>query len=429
MIKALFAKKPKPGRYDFDPQSDSKVPQINNSTVIASSNFLDWSINGLKAAGVSVNEHTAMQVSAVYACVALIGGAIASLPLPVYKRTPDGREKTNHDVWWLLNEQPNTDYPAATFWESMLSSLLLHGDAFARIIRPSMVSQNITGFEWIHPHRVTVTKDKGLMVYTVRNWYPWQTGKDISYLASDIIHVAGPGFNGLRGMSQISFVLRTAAGIAIAADQYSAEFFENGARPDFAIELPNTPTKEQQDMMRDSWNDRYSGTGKRHKPALMAGGAKVHELTMNAEDSQLLSTRQFQVEDIARIFGVPPHMIGHTQNTTSWGSGVEQMSIGFIRYTLTRHLTKIEQELNRKIWPTGEKYFVEFNTAGLERGDIKTRTESYRISLGRAGENAWATINEVRRLENLPPIEGGDILSKASDTASSGANIGSNNAQ
>lgn len=408
----LFAKKQKISRYGIEAPTASKAPQINNSTVISSSNFLDWSMNGMTSAGVSVNEHTAMQVSAVYACVSLIGGAIATMPLPVYQRTADTRQKADHYVWWLLNEAPNKRYCAAVFWESMMSSLLLHGDAFARIIRRvNGFNSDILALEWIHPKRVVVCYDEDTgLLYKVFPDYLLDEDKTETYQAAEIIHIAGPGFNGLRGMSQIAYVLRNSAGIAIAADQYSAAFFENGARPDFAVELAGNPTAEQQEMMRKSWAERYQGINRAHTPALLTNGAKVHELTLNAEDSQLLSTRQFQVEDIARAFGVPPHMIGHTQNNTSWGSGVEQMGIGYVKYTLARHLAKIEQEINRKFWPNREKYFVEFNTAGLERGDYKTRQEGYRVGLGRAGEPGWLTVNEIRRTENMPPVDGGDLL-------------------
>ena len=232
-----------------------------------------------------------------------------------------------------------------------------------------------------------------------------------TYDQADIIHCPGPGFNGLRGKSQIKHVLTNPAGIALAADQYSANFFQNGAKPDFAIEMEGKPTTDQVEEMRRVWSEKYGGVSKSHLPAVLFGGTKVHELTMNAEDAQLIATRQFQVEDVARIFGVPPHMIGHTTNTTSWGSGVENMGIGFVKYTLARHLVKIEQELNSKLFPDGSM-FCEFNTAGLERGDYKTRNEGYRIALGRAGEPAWMTVNEVRKLENLPQVDRGDGLFK-----------------
>lgn len=382
------------------------MPDIRRGTEL-----FEWLSGGMSASGVAVTEQTAMRVSAVYACVNLIGGALASLPLPIYERTPDGRQRADHAYWWLLNEQPTEAMSAAVFWEYLAASLLLNGDAFARIVRTSNRSPQAVGLDPYPKSRVTVHKKDGMLLYEL--WNEDRTRAEIVD-QGDMIHVPGPGFDGKNGMSQIKHALRNPAGIALAADEYSAAFFKNGARPDFAIEIGGSVNEEQQDMLRRSWADKHSGIGKSHLPALLVNGAKVHELTMNAEDAQLIDTRRFQVEDIARIFGVPPWMIGHTQSTTSWGSGIEQMGIGFVKYTLQRHLVKFEQELNRKLWPTRARYFVEFNTAGLERGDYKSRNEGYRIALGRAGEPAWMTVNEVRRIENLPPIEGGDTITKGS---------------
>ncbi len=380
------------------------MPDIRRGTEL-----FEWLSGGMSAAGVTVTEQSAMRVSAVYACVNLIGGALASLPLPIYERTPDGRQRADHAYWWLLNEQPTDTMSAAVFWEYLAASLLLNGDAFARILRPSLRSTKVDGLEPYPKSRVTVHKQHGLLFYEL--WNEDRTQVEIVEQA-DMVHIPGPGFDGKNGMSQIRHALRNSAGIALAADEYSAAFFKNGARPDFAIEVGGSVNEEQQEMLRRSWADKHSGVGKSHLPALLVNGAKVHELTMNAEDAQLIDTRRFQVEDIARIFGVPPWMIGHTQATTSWGSGIEQMGIGFVKYTLQRHLVKFEQELNRKLWPTRSRYFVEFTTAGLERGDYKSRNEGYRIALGRAGEPAWMTVNEVRRIENMPPIEGGDTIPK-----------------
>lgn len=369
------------------------------------SELFEWLTGGSSSAGVAVTEQSAMRVSAVYACVNLIGGAIASLPLPIYQRTPDGRERARHDYWWLLNEQPNVQMSAAVFWEWMSASCLLLGDAFAEIERrgPEAVA-----FHPRHKSRVRVRRAEGRLWYVVTD----DDGKVRTLNQDDMLHIPGAGFDGLNGMSQIRHALRNPAGIALAADEYSASFFGNGARPDFALEVEGTVSAEQQDMIRKAWVDRYSGVKNAHLPALLVGGMKVHELTMNAEDAQLIETRRFQVEDIARIFGVPPHMVGHTAASTSWGTGIEQQSIGFVKYTLQRHLVKFEQELNRKLWPTRERYFVEFATAGLERGDYKSRNEGYRIALGRAGEPGWLTVNEVRRLENMPPVAGGDELNQ-----------------
>lgn len=379
---------------------------VDSSQIIEGSNLWETFTGGVSSAGVAVTERSARRVSAVYASVNLIGGAVASLPLPVYERTADGRQRVDHPYSDLLNEQPDPAWSAAVFWEYLVSSLLLNGDSYARILRPSRMSPRATGFRPYHQRNVVVQRVAQRLAYRLTD--P-ETNVVEVVDQDDMIHVPGPGFDGLTGESQIRNALRGAAGVALASDGYSAEFFANGARPDFALEYPTNLTQEQQDMVRSTWAGRHQGPSKSHLPALLSGGVRIQRLTMNAEDSQLIATRQFQVEDIARIFGVPAHMIGHTEKTTSWGSGVEQMSIGFVKYTLQRHLVKIEQELNRKLFG-GTRYFVEFLTAGLERGDYKTRNEGYRIALGRAGEPAWMTINEVRKLENLPPLEGGDDL-------------------
>ncbi|MEG7524714.1 MAG: phage portal protein, partial [Chromatiales bacterium] len=181
------------------------------------------------------------------------------------------------------------------------------------------------------------------------------------------------------------------------------------ARPDYFLTTDGVLKQEQVDMIKDGIDELHRGVSQSHRPGILQGGLKVDQLTLSAEDAQLIATRQFQVADIARIYGVPAHMIGHTEKTTSWGSGVEQLSIGFVKYTLQRHLVNYEQEINRKCL-RDRKLFSKFNTAGLERGDIKTRNEAHRIALGRAGEPGWSTVNEVRKLEDMPPIAGGNAI-------------------
>ena len=207
----------------------------------------------------------------------------------------------------------------------------------------------------------------------------------------------------------------------MSADDYANAFFQNGSRPDYALQTEKNLDAGQIDNLRNQIADRHGGATKAFKPMVLSGGLKVAPITMTAADSQLIEQRRFQVEDIARILGVPPFMIGHTANTSSWGTGVESMGIGFVKYTLQRHLVKIEQELNRKLLGDTPEYFCEFLTAGLERGDTKGRFDAYRVGLGRAGEPGFLTVNEVRRRENLPPIEGGDVLFKGNGDAPTSA--------
>ena len=366
---------------------------------------LDWS-NFVRG---SVDESSARSVAAVSACCDLIGGSIGCLPMHFYRRTPEGRSRYTPDLWWLFNERPSSQFSAAAFWQFISDSRLLHGDGFARIVRSSPYSPTVTGVEPYHPALVDVDRlPSGRLAYTL---HPRDTTETLIVVdQDDMLHFPGAGYNGIRSVSALKHGLKNGAGIAKAADDQAAQYMEDGARPDFAIEVPGEMTPDARETLRKSWMDRHSGQGSKKAPVVLAGGMKLHQLTMSAEDAQLLVTRQFQIEEICRIFGVPPFMIGHNEKTTSWGSGVESMGIGFVKYTLGRHLCAIEQEINHKFFKTSRN-FAEFLTAGLERGDLKSRNESYRVALGRAGEPGWMTVNEVRSIENLPPIEGGDSLS------------------
>lgn len=361
-------------------------------------------------AGKAVTEDTARQVSAVYSCVALIAGAVATLPLPIYERTAKGRALAEHPYYWLLNEQPNPDISAASLWEYLLEAYLFHGDAFAEIQRPSLRSNVVSGLLPHHPLRVQPFRDwnrAGKLLYRVQP----EVGAMYTLDPADMIHVPGLGFDGLRSVSPITYAARQAIGTAMAAEEFSGRFFSGGARPDVALETDAKADAEQVAVLRSTWQSRYGGTANANAgPVVLSGGLKLKQFSLNAEDSQLIETRAFQIEEICRIFGVPPHMVGHTDKATSWGAGVENMGRGFVKFTLQRHLVKIEQELNRKLWPTRSRYFVAFDVAGLERGDLKSENEALRIALGRAGEPGWMSQNEVRRIKNLPPVAQGDDL-------------------
>lgn len=385
--------------------ASSASPQALTWAGISWEEFLN---DGLGTSAVAVNEQSARGVAAVIACVNLIGGSIASLPLHFYRREKDGsRQRIDSPLWWLFNERPSAAWSAAAFWQYMSDARLFHGDAFARLHRGSAMATGgqVIGVEPWHPLFVDVEVDTdGRLIYGFRprpGIDPIGT-KTVVLEQDDVLHIAGPGFDGRRSPSMLRSALRHAAGIASAADQQSAQFMGDGARPDFAIEVPGDMGPEQRETLRQSWVARHTGQGAKKAPVVLAGGMKLHQLTMSAEDAQMIATRGFQVEEICRVFGVPPFMIGHTEKTTSWGSGVEQMSIGFVKYTLQRHLVAFEQEINAKLFRRAPN-FCEFVTAGLERGDIKTRFEAYRIALGRAGERSWIKPSEIRSLENMPP--------------------------
>ncbi|MGL6245637.1 phage portal protein [Pseudomonas sp.] len=361
---------------------------------------------GIQGAGVPVTEQTVMAIGAVYACVGIIGGALAALPFHLFKRLTDGRERYDSDLWWLFNESPWPSWTAASAWSFAAQSIGLKGDGFWRIRRVTPFTQAIQGFEPYHPDRVQVIQDAGRNYYRVVN----QDGTVDIVDQDDMLHFPGIGYDGKRSITPIRAALRPAGGIALAADEYAGSFFRNGARPDFALKTAGKLDHDAADLLRNTWAARHAGPSNAHLPAILTGGLDVQQLTMSAEDAQLLATRKFQIEDIARIFGVPPHMIGYTEKSTSWGSGIEQMSIGFVRYTLRRYIDAMAQEINRKIWPQSRSYFGEFNVDALLDGDSKAQAEYFAKALGGPGTQGWMTINEVRRLKNLKPIAGGDKL-------------------
>lgn len=358
------------------------------------------------SAGVVVSTETAKRSAAVYSCTRLIAGAVSLLPLPIYERSDDGgRTKADHDLWWLLNESPYQTLTACSFWEWMISSMLMRGDGLAQIIRDR--TGRPVKLMPLPRECVQIEKRNGELVYFVNDGE-----SQYGLFSDDVLHFPGYGFDGTKGESVIRYAARQAVGTALAADEFAGEFFSNGANPSMVITYPQNvaPTAEQQNQLREQFTERYVGTGNRHKPLLLVNGGEVKAVSLSAEDAQLLETRKFQVVEIARAFGVPPHMIGETSASTSWGSGIEQMSIGFVRYTLGPHLRRIEQELNRKLWPRSMRYFVEFNRDGLLAGDSKTEAEVIAKALGGPGTQGWMTVNEARRLKNLPPVDGGDEL-------------------
>lgn len=354
------------------------------------------------------SEQSIMRVTAASSCVKLISGAIASLPMHVYKRASDGdlTRDINNDLWWMLNEQFCPRWSASAGWAFIVGSMLLHGDGFAEILRSN--TGQINGLVPIHPSRVRViaTPDGSRLVYevqpdtTIESPLPEVAQRRVLD-QDDILHVPGFGFNGLRGLSALRYSLANSGMLAINAQNFSASFLENMARPDFALRTDQQLSPESFDRLKESLDYNHKGPLNAGKPMILEGGLQVQTLTMPLEEMQLLETRKFQVEEIARAFGVQPFMIGHTEKTSSWGSGVEAMGAGFVRYTLRDHLNTFQNEINRKFFRTS-RLSAEFDTTELERADTVAMFTAIRTALGRAGEPAFMTLEEARKMLRLP---------------------------
>jgi len=369
-----------------------------------------------------LNEHSARSVTAITACVNLISGVTATLPAAVMSvDIPTGERAPlmTDELRWVLNEEMSPLWPASVGWEFLVASMLYEGDAIA-IIKRDRVTYRPIGLEPVHPLRVqnTIVTPSKRMVYLIAPQVlpnGQVVGETELYDQDDIIHVPGFGFNGLRGMSPLRYSLRNAGAVALAAQEYAGRFFVNGARPDYALATDQNLAAPKIKELQDLIDERHRSVANAHRPMLLHSGLKMTTLQISQADMQLLAQRQFQVEEIARAYGVPPFMIGHNEKTTSWGSGVEAMSIGFVRYTLRPHLNRFQVELNRKLFRTAARV-VEFDTSDLEQADTKTLYDSLRSAVGRAGEPRIMTPDEARARLRRKAMKG--------DAAKLGVNAG-----
>jgi HK97 family phage portal protein len=365
---------------------------------------------GSTTAGKPVNEHTAMQMTAVYSCVRILSETLAGLPLHVYKYNDSGgKEKyLKHPLYKLLHDEPNPEMTSFAFRETLMSHLLLWGNAYAQIIRNA--KGEVISLYPLMPNKMTVDRDaNGRLFYLYQRSsedVP-SLGKDSQvYLTpSDVLHIPGLGFDGLVGYSPIAMA-KNAVGLAIATEEYGAKFFANGAAPGGVLEHPGTIKDPQK--VKESWNAAYQGSANSHRVAVLEEGMKYQPIGISPEQAQFLETRKFQINEIARIFRVPPHMLADLEKSSF--SNIEQQSLEFVKYTLDPWVVRWEQSMCRTLLSDSEKptVFIKFNVDGLLRGDYESRMSGYAT----ARQNGWMSANDIRELENLDRIPaelGGDL--------------------
>jgi HK97 family phage portal protein len=368
---------------------------------------------GVASSGVTVSATSAMRVSAVAACVAKISGAIVSMPLHVYRLKNDIPERLPRDaLWYLLNEQCSPQYTAASMWEGVSMAQLLRGDAYALIKRGINGSfREILPLPWgsVSPQRTLegVRYYVNLPSHGITTWFD----------PSDILHFPGLGFDDatMQSMSVIQYGARNAIGNSIAMDTYSGKFFENGAHPSIILNSDKVMSPAQIATLQNAFTAKYAGMENAHRlPLVLTEGVTAKEISLSADDAQLLEARKFQVLDVARAFGVPGFLINESTGATSWGSGIESIGRSFVQYTLQPWLRKIEQEINRKLFPRDTGRFVEFYRDALIEGDSAAQAAYFRSALGGPGiGDGYMTQDEVRKVKRLPPVEGGSELYRA----------------
>ena len=341
-------------------------------------------------------------LSAAWACVNLLAGTIASLPLMIYRPVNGQRMVAkDHPLYRVLHDSPNADQTALDFWEFVCASVELHGNAYAEIARGSR--GQVVSLSPIMPETMKVRRlSSGALEYEW-NW----NGKTETRRQEDVFHVRGFGGGALGGVSTLS-VCRATFGAASSVERAASNTFNNGVRPSGLMLTDKPLTATQRQEAERLLQSKFAGAVNQGRPMLLDNGVKWEQLSINPEDAQMLESRRFSVEEICRIFGVPPHMIGHTENSTSWGTGLEQQTLGFQKFTLRRRLKRIEQAIEKQLLTDEDRaggVIAEFNLEGLLRGDSASRAEFYGAGL----MNGWLTINEVRALENMPPVEGGNV--------------------
>lgn len=369
---------------------------------------------GTSSSGKTVNASNALTLSTVWACVRLVSGTISSLPFMVYQDGPNDSRKIfkSHPLYGILHDSPNADQSALDFWQFMCVSLELWGNSFARIARGQR--GKIVALTPIRPEIVQVrrTADGAIRYRYVDGGQTIDVGQD------EMFHIRGFGGSPLGGLSTLAFG-RHSFGLAMATDEAAAQVYKNGLRPSGVLTTQNNQTLKP-DQRADIYKyvvEPFAGDNN-GTPLVLEAGLSWQAIEMKANDAQMIESRQFSVEDGCRWFGVPPHMIGHTAGNTNLGSSIEQQTLGWLMFGLRERLKRIEQAIMKQLLTPAERLTVtvEINFEGLLRADSAGRASFYAAMV----QNGIMTRNEVRRLENLPPIEGGDDLTIQSNMIPAG---------
>ncbi|HCQ7757596.1 TPA: phage portal protein, partial [Citrobacter sedlakii] len=353
---------------------------------------------GTSSSGKVVTADKAIQLSAVWACVRLLSESISTLPLKIYVRQPDGSRKaaTDHPAYSILCRRPNSEMTPSRFMLMVVASICLRGNAF---IEKKFIANRLVSLVPLLPQNMVVKRlTTGALEYKYT-----ENGNERVIPVKNIMHIRGFGLDGVCGMMPMK-TGRDVIGSAMAVEESAAKIFEQGLQSSGFLSADNALSDEQRERLR-SYMAAFTGSKNAGKIMVLEGGLKYQGVTMNPEDAQMLESRSFSIEEICRWFRVPPFMVGHTTKQSSWASSLEGMNLQFLTHTLRPLLVNIEQEIGRCLLDSDDEVFAEFSVEGLLRADSAGRAAYYTSAL----QNGWMSRNDVRRLENMPPIEGGDI--------------------
>ncbi|SAF04911.1 phage portal protein [Enterobacter hormaechei] len=353
---------------------------------------------GTSSSGKVVTADKAIQLSAVWACVRLLSESISTLPLKIYIRQPDGSRKaaTDHPAYSILCRKPNSEMTPSRFMLMVVASICLRGNAF---IEKKFIANRLVSLVPLLPQNMVVKRlTSGALEYKYT-----ENGNERVIPVKNIMHIRGFGLDGVCGMMPMK-TGRDVIGSAMAVEESAAKIFEQGLQSSGFLTAEQALNDEQRERLRE-YMAKFTGSKNAGKIMVLEGGLKYQGVTMNPEDAQMLESRSFSIEEICRWFRVPPFMVGHTTKQSSWASSLEGMNLQFLTHTLRPLLVNIEQEIGRCLLDSDDEVFAEFSVEGLLRADSVGRAAYYTSAL----QNGWMSRNDVRRLENMPPIEGGDI--------------------
>jgi HK97 family phage portal protein len=358
--------------------------------------------------GKPVTVDSALQLSTVWSCVRLISETISTLPLGFYEKLPDGSRKaaTDHPLYELLHNQPNADMTAVQFWEAVVASMLLWGNAY---VEKARIGKRIVALNFLLPQRMRKRRlSDGSMEYK----YLDLDGTLRPIPEDDLVNIPAFSLDGVNGLTPMSYGAKV-FGAARATDEASANVYTTGMRAAGFLKAQGKLDKDQREALRGRLKSFAAGGADAGTVMVLENGTEYQQLAMNPDDSQMLESRQFSVEELCRWFRVPPTMVGHGGAVSNWGTGVEQQLIGFLTFTLRPWLNRIEQSIRKSVLAPAERgrYFAEFGVEGLLRADSEARSKFYSTMT----QNGIYTRNEVRALENLPRMDGGDELTVQSN--------------
>lgn len=386
----------------IEPRADAIQMSGGGALIQSPEQLQEYLLTGeATASGATVTPNTAMRVAAVYACIRIIAGAVATLPLHIKRRVDERTREDASDVqlWKVIRRRPNRWQKPAQFRRMMQAHVLLRGNAYALIVRSLFGARDVKELIPLHPDRV---KCKQLDDLSLEYEYTRADGRRLTFKQSEVFHLFGLTLDGVTGVSPITFARET-VGISIAQERAGAAVFKNGARASVVLKHPKKLGIEGKEFLRSSLDEYRAGGESEGKALILEEGMDVSNLAMTAEDAQWIESRKFTRTDIFMFYGLPPHMAGDTEKSTSWGSGIEQQKDGFVTFTLEDHLTMWEEGITVDLTADDSNLYAKFNRNALVRGDLKTRWETYVKAL------QWGVYNpdKVLALEDENPREDG----------------------